>query len=132
MPWALTEWWLDPQSADEGPAAQYFKYDPAAARQLLAAAGYPNGLQVTLVSTPGYGDVFVQGAELVQQDLKSGGIDASIQMQDYAQYIATTFAGKFEGTNTLVSGLEHAVHRAARLSVQHVPPSGDAQSRGGQ
>ncbi len=106
MPWALTEWWLDPQSADEGPAAQYFKYDPAAARQLLAAAGYPNGLQVTLVSTPGYGDVFVQGAELVQQDLKSGGIDASIQMQDYAQYIATTFAGKFDGTNTLVFGLE--------------------------
>jgi ABC-type transport system substrate-binding protein len=27
-------------------------------------------------------------------------------MQDYAQYIATTFAGKFDGTNTLVYGLE--------------------------
>jgi peptide/nickel transport system substrate-binding protein len=106
LPWALSEWWLDPQSADEGQGAQYFKYDPAAARQLLAAAGYPNGLQVTMLSTPGYGDVFVQSVELVQQDLKSGGIDATIQMQDYAQYIATTFAGKFDGTNTLVYGLE--------------------------
>ncbi len=106
MPWALSEWWLDPQSADEGAGTQYFKYDPAGARQLLAAAGYPNGLQVTMLSTPGYGDVFVQEVELVQQDLKSGGIDATIQMQDYAQYIATTFAGKFDGTNTLVFGLE--------------------------
>jgi ABC-type transport system substrate-binding protein len=106
MPWALSDWWLDPQSADQGPGAKYFKYDPQAAKDLLSAAGYPNGLQVTMLSTPGYGDVFVQGVELVQQDLKSGGIDATIQMQEYANYIATTFAGKFDGTNTLVFGLE--------------------------
>ena len=106
MPWALSDWWLDPQSADQGESAKYFKYDPQGARDLLAAAGYPNGLQVTMLSTPGYGDVFVQSAELVQQDLKTGGIDATIQMQEYANYIATTFAGKFDGTNTLVWGLE--------------------------
>ncbi|HEY1292430.1 MAG TPA: ABC transporter substrate-binding protein [Chloroflexota bacterium] len=106
IPWALSEWWLDPQSADQGDSAKYFKYDPAAAKQLLAAAGFPNGLQVTMLSTPGYGDVFVQSVELVQQDLKTAGIDATIKMQDYAQYIATTFAGKFDGTDTLVFGLE--------------------------
>jgi peptide/nickel transport system substrate-binding protein len=106
MPWALSEWWLDPQGAEQGDGAKYFKYDPAGAKQLLAAAGFPNGLQVTMLSTPGYGDVFVQSVELVQQDLKSGGIDATIKMQDYAQYIATTFAGKFDGTDTLVFGLE--------------------------
>jgi ABC-type transport system substrate-binding protein len=106
IPWALSEWWLDPRGADQGPTAKYFKYDPAGARQLLAAAGYPDGLQVTLLSTPGYGDVFVQGVELVQQDLKSGGIDATIKMQEYANYIATTFAGKFDGGNQLVFGLE--------------------------
>lgn len=106
LPWALADWWLDPQSADEGPGAKYFKYDPAGARDLLTAAGYPNGLDVTLLSTPGYGDVFVQSVELVQQDLKTGGINANIQMQEYASYIATTFAGKFDGTNTLVFGLE--------------------------
>jgi ABC-type transport system substrate-binding protein len=106
IPWGLSEWWLDPRSADEGPGAKYFKYDPAGAKELLAAAGFPNGLQVTMLSTPGYGDVFVQSAELVQQDLKTAGIDATIKMQDYAQYIATTFAGKFDGTDTLVYGLE--------------------------
>jgi ABC-type transport system substrate-binding protein len=105
IPWALSEWWLDPQSPEQGPTGKYFKYDPAGARQLLAAAGYPNGLQVTMLSTPGYGDEFVQSVELVQQDLKSGGIDATIQMQEYAQYIATTFGGKFEGGNTIVFGL---------------------------
>jgi peptide/nickel transport system substrate-binding protein len=106
IPWALSEWWLDPQGADQGPTAKYFKYDPAGARELLAAAGHPDGLQVTMLSTPGYGDVFVQGVELVQQDLKSGGIDATIKMQEYASYIATTFAGKFEGGDQLVFGLE--------------------------
>jgi ABC-type transport system substrate-binding protein len=105
IPWALSDWWLDPQGPDQGPGAKYFKYDPAGARQLLAAAGHPDGLKVTMLSTPGYGDEFVQAVELVQQDLKSGGIDATIQMQEYAQYIATTFGGKFEGGDTLVYGL---------------------------
>jgi len=44
--------------------------------------------------------------ELVQQDLKSAGIDGDIKMQEYTAYIATTFAGKFQGGNRLVFGLE--------------------------
>lgn len=106
IPWALSEWWLDPRGADQGETAKYFKYDPAAAKQLLAAAGYSDGLQLTMLSTPGYGDVWVQTVELVQQDLKSGGFNTNIQMQEYANYIATTFAGKFDSGNTLVFGLE--------------------------
>jgi ABC-type transport system substrate-binding protein len=106
IPWALSEWWLDPRGSDMGQGAKYFKYDPAEAKSLLAAAGYPDGLKVDLISTPGYGQVFVQRVELVQQDLKSAGIDASIKMQEYTAYIATTFKGQFEGGNTLVFGLE--------------------------
>ena len=106
VPWALSEWWLDPRGPDMGPGAKYFQYDPASAKQLLAAAGYPNGFQVDLVSTPGYGQLWVQGVELMQQDLKAIGVDASIKMQEYTSYIATYFAGKFEGGNTLVYGLE--------------------------
>jgi peptide/nickel transport system substrate-binding protein len=103
IPWGLSDWWLDPQGPDMGPNARYFKYDPAEARRLLAAAGYPNGLQVDLISTPGYGQIWVQGVELMQQDLKAIGIDATIKMQEYASYIATTYAGQFEGG--LVYGL---------------------------
>ncbi|GAC1316811.1 MAG: ABC transporter substrate-binding protein [Chloroflexota bacterium] len=106
VPTALSEWWLDPRSGDQGPTAKNFQYDPATARQLLSAAGYPDGLKVNLISTPGYGDVFAQSVELVQQGFKAAGIDATIQMQEYATYIATTFAGKFEGGNVLVYGLE--------------------------
>jgi peptide/nickel transport system substrate-binding protein len=106
IPWALSEWWLDPRGPDMGPAAKYYKYDPAGAKSLLAAAGHPDGLQVEMISTTGYGQIFVQMGELVQQDLKAVGIDAEIKMQEYTAYIATTFAGKFQGGNRLVFGLE--------------------------
>jgi ABC-type transport system substrate-binding protein len=89
-----------------GPNAKYYRYDPAAARQLLADAGYPNGLQVDLISTPGYGQVWVQGVELMVQDLKSIGVEAALKMQEYTSYVSSTFQGKFEGGNVLVYGLE--------------------------
>lgn len=106
IPWALSEWWLDPRGPDMGTGARYYKYDPAAARSLLSAAGYPDGLKVEMVSTTGYGQIFVQMGELVQQDLKAAGIDADIKMQEYSSYISTTFLGKFEGGNRFVFGLE--------------------------
>jgi peptide/nickel transport system substrate-binding protein len=106
VPWALSEWWLDPRGPEMGPNGRYFKHDPAEAKQLLAAAGHPNGLKVDLISTPGYGQVWVQQVELVQQQLKAAGIDATIKMQEYAAYIGTTFRGQFEGGNVLVFGLE--------------------------
>jgi peptide/nickel transport system substrate-binding protein len=106
IPWALSEWWLDPRGPEMGPNAKYFSYNPAEARQLLSAAGYPDGLKVDLISTPGYGQIWVQIVELMLQDLKLAGIDATLKMQEYSAYISTTFLGKFEGGNVLVYGLE--------------------------
>jgi peptide/nickel transport system substrate-binding protein len=105
IPWAFSEWWLDPRGPDFGPNAKYFKYDPAEARKLLAAAGYPDGLKVDMIASPGYGEPFVQRVEVMQQTLKSGGIECNIKMQEYSAYIATTYLGKFEGGNVLVFGL---------------------------
>jgi peptide/nickel transport system substrate-binding protein len=104
LPWALQTWWLDPRGPDFGPNSKYFTYDPAESRKLLAAAGYPDGLKVDMISTPGYGQPWVQRVELVQQYLKSGGIDCTIKMQEYSVYISTTRLGKFEGGNVLVFG----------------------------
>ena len=106
VPWALSEWWLDPRGPEMGPNARYFQYDPAEAKKLLSAAGYPDGFKVEMIATPGYGQPFVQRVELMQQDLKTIGIDATIKMQEYAAYIGTTFRGQFEGGNVLVYGLE--------------------------
>jgi peptide/nickel transport system substrate-binding protein len=106
VPWALSSWWLDPRGPDMGPGAKYYTYDPAAAKSLLSAAGYPDGLSVEMVSTPGYGQIFVQMGELVQQDLKAIGIEAEIKMQEYGAYISSTFLGKFEGGKRMIFGLE--------------------------
>ena len=65
IPWALSEWWLDPRGPDFGPNAKYFKYDPAESRKLLAAAGYPDGLKVDMIASPGYGQPFVQQHNVV-------------------------------------------------------------------
>jgi hypothetical protein len=62
IPWALSEWWLDPRGPDQGETGKYFKYDPAA-KQSRAAAAHPDGL-VDMISTPGYGQVWVQYVEL--------------------------------------------------------------------
>src|SRR5207302_7200595 len=40
-------WWLDPKGKDFGPNAKYFQHNPGEAKKLLAAAGYPNGFEVT-------------------------------------------------------------------------------------
>jgi peptide/nickel transport system substrate-binding protein len=104
VPWALSDWHLDPRGPDFGPNAKYFKYDPAEARKLLAAAGYPNGLKVDFISTPGYGQRVIQQVEVIQQGLKNAGVDATIKMQEYSAYISTTFLGKFDGGNTIVAG----------------------------
>lgn len=104
IPYALSDWWLDPRGPDMGPNAKYFKYDPAEARKLLAAAGHPDGLKVDVIATPGYGQIWVQAVELMLANLKSAGFNVTLKMQEYAAYIGTTFRGQFEGG--LVYGLE--------------------------
>jgi peptide/nickel transport system substrate-binding protein len=106
VPWALSEWWLDPRGPDMGPNAKNFKFDPAEAKKLLAAAGFADGLKVDMIATPGYGQIFNQQIELVAAQMKKSGIEATIKMQEYAAYIGTTFRGQFPSGNTLVFGLE--------------------------
>ena len=94
VPAAFKEWSLPVDQLGEG--AQYYKYDPARAKKLLAEAGYPNGFQAT-VSFATYGStVMVDALQLLLKYLKDVGIDAKANQQEYGAYIASTFYGKYE------------------------------------
>jgi peptide/nickel transport system substrate-binding protein len=80
-----------------GETASFYRYDPTTARKLLADAGYPNGLQIKLYTTVGYGAEYVSRTELVKDMLSKIGIDASIVTQEYPVWIASTYKGNFDG-----------------------------------
>ncbi len=63
---------------------QYYSFDPAKARALLAAAGYPTGFQTTLY-TPDAAP-FPALAEAVQADLKEVGIQADVKQLGHATF----------------------------------------------
>jgi peptide/nickel transport system substrate-binding protein len=80
-----------------GESAAWYRHDVAAARKLLADAGYPNGLPVKLTTTTGYGPTYSSRTELLKSMLARLGIDASIVSQEYPVWISSTYKGNFEG-----------------------------------
>jgi len=94
VPAALKEWSIPLDKIGEG--AKLYKHDPAGAKRLLAAAGYPNGFPGTMCFTTYGSPVLVDIMQLVQKDLKTVGIDVKIDQKEYGAYIATCFSGKFD------------------------------------
>jgi ABC-type transport system substrate-binding protein len=63
---------------------QYYTYDPAKAKQLLADAGFPNGFKTTFYADNV--DPMPKLAQSVQSDLAAVGITASLKIMDRATY----------------------------------------------
>jgi peptide/nickel transport system substrate-binding protein len=91
----LIEWSLPIDQLGEG--AKYYQHDPKEARRLLAEAGHPKGFKTQVYATGGYGPDLLDAVQLVQNYLKDVGIEVEMKVQEYGAYMATTFAGKFEG-----------------------------------
>lgn len=94
-------WWLDPQSSAIGPAGANYKYDVAAAKQLLTAAGFPDGIDVPMHFSSTVYTTIVPYYPIVKDGLtalfQQVGIRVKEVPEEYGTYIASTFAGKFDG-----------------------------------
>ena len=77
VPAALREWSVPMEPARRGRAV--LRYDPAAAKKLLAEAGYPKGFSATMDFTTYGSTVLVDLAQLVMKYLKEVGIEAKLE-----------------------------------------------------
>jgi len=91
----LSNGWSWPNTWSYEPNATEYPYDPAKAKQLLAAAGYPNGFAIDyIVPQSGSGMVApVEIATAMQADLKQVGINAKITTMEWISYLAATMKG---------------------------------------
>jgi peptide/nickel transport system substrate-binding protein len=94
VPAALSEWALPIGELGEG--AKYYRYDPAEAKRLLAAAGHPNGFSAGVCFSTYGSTQLVDQMQLLLKDLKAVGIDAKLDQKEYGAYQATCRVGKFD------------------------------------
>ena len=75
--------------------SHHWRYDPDRAKKLLAEAGMSNGFQCTLLSTAQYG-MHKQTAEIVQQHLAEIGIQAKLNLPDWATRLTLGGRGQYD------------------------------------
>ncbi len=99
---AYAGWWLDPQSADFGENAKYYKLDLTTAKQLASAAGFAGGVPVIAnqIGGPEYGPVYPKAVEALQGMASAGPFKLDIQAQNYSTNWQPNFRdshGYFDG-----------------------------------
>jgi peptide/nickel transport system substrate-binding protein len=104
-----------------------YDYNPARAKQLLAAAGYPNGFKVTVIApNTAYHPAILT---IVQAMWKQVGVDLQIQLLDGAALRPLQRAGDFDITSGDPTESEIGQH-LARFSSREIPVLNQSQYRG--
>jgi peptide/nickel transport system substrate-binding protein len=95
IPAALKDWSIP---IDQLPAEgrKLYEFDPAAAKRLLAEAGFSSGFKTTLETTAGYGPDYMDAVEVTVAGWKKAGIEAEIKLKEYGAFISSTIFGKFD------------------------------------
>jgi peptide/nickel transport system substrate-binding protein len=95
-------WWLDPKSKDFGPGDKYYQFNLEEAKKLVAAAGYPNGLDIDAqyVTTGQYGANFNNQVEIIMSFARDAGMRMTTKpvgfTTDWRPAVADT-QGDFDG-----------------------------------
>jgi peptide/nickel transport system substrate-binding protein len=120
-------WWLDPKGKDFGPNARYFEYNPAEAKKLLAAAGYPNGFEVISNSIGGNerGPEYPRWVEVREGFMQAIGIKTVSNLVNYQTVYIPKLRdglGEFDGW-AYTSGAPSADDAVAYLAWRWTPGS---------
>lgn len=94
---AFGPWYIDPTTAGFGDQAKYLKFDVAAAKQLMEAAGLGGGIEVPIHYTSAYGPDFVAHFEAAIAHLGEIGVTAKPVAEKFEQFVSTTYLGSFDG-----------------------------------
>lgn len=105
-----------------------YEYDPERARELLAEAGFEDGLSTTLYSPSGRYLQDIQITEAIQSQLAEVGIDATIETLEWSAYLDKTRepAGENDvpvallGWGTVTGDADYGLYALFHTS-QHVP-----------
>jgi peptide/nickel transport system substrate-binding protein len=91
-------YWLDPKGPDFGPNAKFLQYDVQEARQLMSAAGHPNGIELDGFMNAGSEYGLAVYPELVQittdEWARSGLFRVRIQRIPYPEYLQRIYHEK--------------------------------------
>lgn len=92
----LEFWAMNPSEFDE------YTYNPAKAKSLLAAAGYPNGFEFEIVASQRYN--FDKVAQVIQAQLAEVGVKAVINLVEWGIFISKWRESDFDSFISLNSG----------------------------
>lgn len=90
----------------------YISYDPQKAKQLLSAAGFPNGFEMT-IETSGGVQSYIDYSEVLVAELKKIGITAKLALTDLPTYLSDKL---FKG-NFIVTVFTHNPYESPKVPI---------------
>ena len=84
-----------------------YEYNPEKSKQLLAEAGYPDGIKLPEFTSPTM-NTFITKATYIQEELRKVGIELPINQTDMATWYGTVFQNLNPITHTVYVAKPHA------------------------